>query len=353
MREALLAGALLLAQACATVTPPAPAPALAAATAEVVSQEGLAMGTSVLFMAFTRDPVAARRAFGEAFAAVHRVEELMTTWEHPGWPRSEVMRINDAAGHEAVPVSVETWEVISAAQALSEASGGAFDITFGVMGGLWRFDEDLAPVLPPADEIARRRALIDYRDVILDAGRRTVKLRREGMRINLGGIAKGYAVDRAVALLRGAGLRDFLVQAGGDLYVAGRKGDAPWRVGIRDPRDPSPEGYFATAGIEDHAFSTAGDYERGFVLEGKRYHHILDPATGYPATACRSVTLFAPTALQADGLDDVVFILGPERGLALVDATPGVGAVIVDAANKIWISRHLTDRIQVLHPPSP
>ncbi len=140
-----------------------------------------------------------------------------------------------------------------------------------------------------------------------------MKLRRPGMRLGLGGIAKGYAVDRCAAVLRGEGLADFMVQAGGDLYVAGSKGPTNWMVGVRDPRG-GPRDIIARMQIKDHAFSTAGDYERAFVLDGKRYHHIIDPATGYPATASREVTIFAPTAFLADALDDAVFILGPEEG---------------------------------------
>ena len=144
---------------------------------------------------------------------------------------------------------------------MSRRSDGAFDITFAAMKGLWKFDEDLEKKLPPAAEIARRRKLINWRDVVVDAKARTVKLRRAGMRLGLGGIAKGYAVDRCAAVLRGEGLRDFMVQAGGDLFVAGSKGPVNWMVGMRDPRG-GPRDIIARMPIKDHAFSTAGDYER-------------------------------------------------------------------------------------------
>ena len=137
------------------------------------------------------------------------------------------------------------------------------------------------------------------------------------MRMSLGGIAKGYAVDAAARVLEARGSRAFFVQAGGDLYVQGRKPDgSPFRVGVRDPRGKDASDYFAMLEVEDHAFSTAGDYERGFVKDGKRYHHIIDPRTGYPATASRSVTIWAKDAFTADAIDDAVFILGPEKGLA-------------------------------------
>src|SRR5262249_40444591 len=201
----------------------------------------------------------------------------------------------------AAEVSPETLEVIQQSLDMSRRSEGAFDITFAAMRGLWKFDEDMDHTIPPAAEIARRRKLINWRDVIVDAKARTVRLRRAGMRLGLGGIAKGYAVDRCAAVLRREGLADFMVQAGGDLYVSGSKGPASWMVGVRDPRG-GPQDVIAKMAIRDHAFSTAGDYERSYVLDGKRYHHIIDPKTGYPATASHGVTIFAPTPFLAHPL---------------------------------------------------
>jgi len=287
----------------------------------VVARSFPVMGTEVTFSAYTADPQAAERGFAAAYDEIRRVERLMTDWERPGEPESDIVRINKAAGRRAGKVAAETLEVIQESLDMSRRSEGAFDITFAAMKGLWKFDEDLEKKIPPAAEIARRRKLINWRDVVVDAKARTVKLRRPGMRIGLGGIAKGYAVDRCAAVLRGEGLRDFMVQAGGDLFVSGSKGPANWMVGVRDPRG-GPRDIIARMPIADHAFSTAGDYERSFILNGKRYHHIIDPATGYPATASREVTIFAPTAFLADALDDAVFILGPTKGLALVETFP-------------------------------
>jgi thiamine biosynthesis lipoprotein len=338
---ALLLPALLV----QTVTPAPGATASPAPGApRVVSRTYAAMGTEVTYSAFTADDPRAARAFAAAYDEIRRVELLMTDWERPGQPESDVVRINKAAGKQAVEVSAETIDVIQQSLEMSRRSHGAFDITFAAMKGLWKFDEDMEKKLPPADEIARRRKLINWRDVIVDAKAHTVKLRRPGMRLGLGGIAKGYAVDRCAAVLRGEGLSDFMVQAGGDLFVAGSKGGVPWKVGIRDPRGRADQ----TIGwmpIRDHAFSTAGDYERAFVIDGKRYHHIIDPKTGYPATASREVTVFAPTAFLADALDDAAFIMGPKAGLALVDGTPDCAAVIVDAQNQVWMSKSLEGKL--------
>jgi thiamine biosynthesis lipoprotein len=205
--------------------------------------------------------------------------------------------------------------------------------------------------LPDPKIVAEKRKLVDYRKVRIDDEAHTVTLPPK-MKIDLGGIAKGYAVDRAAAVLRAAGLTDFLAQAGGDLYGAGQKPDgSPWVSGIQDPRGPHGE-FFATIELTNHAFSTAGDYARFFFIDGKRYHHIIDPRTGYPATACRSVTVWAGDAFTADAVDDAVFILGPAKGLALVESLPDVGAVIVDRDNKVWVSKRLEGKVHLSHPPT-
>jgi len=343
-----LVAAALLVQAQASPAPPAlpatPGP-------HVVRRTYGAMGTEIKLTAWTADEAKAAKAFDAGFDEIRRIEVLMTDWERPGEPESDLVRINKAAGKQAVKVSDDTLAVVEKALDMSRRSDGAFDITFAVMRGLWKFDDDLSKSVPPAAEIARRRKLIDWRQVEVNRKARTVKLRRAGMRIGLGGIAKGFAVDRCAAVLRQEGLTDYMVQAGGDLYVAGRKGTANWMVGVRDPRG-SADKVIAAMPIQDHAFSTAGDYERSFVLDGKRYHHIIDPKTGFPATASRSVTIFAPTALVADALDDAVFILGPEKGLALVESMTDCSAVIIDAANKVWTSKSLEGKLRLTRAPT-
>ena len=325
----------------------------ASAEPHVFRREGDAMGTRITLSAWTEDEAGTEKAFDVAFEEIVRIEHLMTDWDRPGNPPSDLVRINRSAGKGPVVVASETFEVIAAGQKMSALSHGAFDLSYAALRGLWQFDEDMERRIPPRAKIERARRMIGYRNVRLDAERKTVELRRKGMRLGLGGIAKGYAVDRAGALLLERGVQNFMIQAGGDLLVRGAKGDKPWMVGIRDPRSSERERFFAVAPIRDHAFSTAGDYERSFVLDGKRYHHILDPKTGYPANRCRSVTIFAPSAMIADSLDDAVFILGPEKGLPLVEATPGAGAVIVDAQNQVHISKRLKGVVKVVDAPSP
>jgi thiamine biosynthesis lipoprotein len=310
------------------------------------------MGTHLVLAAYTdpaHDEASVQALFEKAVAEIRRLEALMTTWRED----SEVSRINAAAGKASVPVGPETLAVIEKSVWMSGRSEGVFDITFEAMHGLWKFDQDLEERIPPRDAVEAARRLIDYRRIKIDHQASTVMLERPRMRMSLGGIAKGYAVDAAARVLRAEGLDAFLVQAGGDLYVRGRKPDGSrFRVGVRDPRGTGPTDYFALIGVEDHAFSTAGDYERGFVKDGRRYHHIIDPRTGFPATASRSVTIWAPDAFTADAVDDAVFILGPEKGLRLVESLDDVGAVIVDEHNKVWISRRLQGNLEVLRPPT-
>ncbi|MFT3774387.1 MAG: FAD:protein FMN transferase [Minicystis sp.] len=328
----------------------APVPALRSPTR--VALEEMAMGTHIAIAAYTTDTLdeaTLREKLGKALAEIRRLEGLMTTWRDD----SEISRVNAGAGKQAATVSPETLAVIEKSVWMSERSEGVFDITFEAMHGLWKFDQDLEERIPDRGKVEAARKLIDWRKIEIDRAAHTVKLKKAGMRMSLGGIAKGYAVDAAARVLQEQGLDAFFVQAGGDLFVRGRKPDgSPFRVGVRDPRGRDANDWFAMLEVVDHAFSTAGDYERGFIKDGKRYHHIIDPRTGFPATACRSVTIWAKDAFTADAVDDAVFILGPEKGLKLVDALDDAGAVIVDAKNKVWVSEKLKDKLRVLRSPT-
>lgn len=337
----------------------APAPSLAPAPPPLDADNGPhqvdfqdeAMGTKVRFIAFTNDHAdvtAVRTAMSSAFDEIKRLASLLSEWSDD----SDVGQVNLHPAHW-VRVSPETFAVITRGLEAGKASRGAFDITFQAMSHVWKFGSaaEANPKPPSAVEVERLRRLVDYRKVERDVEARAVRL-PEGYKLGLGGIAKGYIVDRAAAVLKKAAIETFLVQAGGDLYGAGRKPDgSPWVTGIQDPRAPQGE-YFATIELTDHAFSTAGDYARAYVVGGRRYHHIIDPRTGYPATASRSVTVWADDATTADAIDDAVFILGPERGLELADASPGVGVVIVDKNNKVWVSPRLANRVHIMRQPS-
>jgi FAD:protein FMN transferase len=321
--------------------------AVASAKPGKVTYTGKAMGTFVTVWLWTEEQEAAARATEAVFDEMKRLDTVMTTWTET----SEVSQINAAAGKQPVKVSAETFEVIERAQDIARKSDGVFDISVGAYKGLWKFDEDLDGTLPDPAEVARRLKRVGYKDIVLDKKRRTVFLRRKGMAITLGGIAKGYAVDKCAALLRAAGFKDFMIQAGGDMYVAGNKGGEPWVVGIRDPRGPD---MFALTPIEDRSFSTSGDYERGFVKDGTRYHHILDPRTGQPARASRSVTIRAKDAFIADSWSKVMFILGRDKGLELIKKykLTEFDVVWVDDKNVVHATPGIEPQLRIVKQPS-
>jgi len=316
--------------------------------ARLVERTGAAMGTELRLTAWTADEPGAVAAFDSVFQEVDRLEGLLSTWrEH-----SDIQRLNTAAGKHPVPVGTELRNVLGTARQVSEWTGGKFDVTFGVLSGLWKFDyQNQDATIPERNEVVRRLRLINYRDLVVNERAGTAFLRREGMVVNLGGIGKGYAVDRARDTLRERGFRDFMVQFGGDMYVAGHSGDRPWRLGIQDPRGPADR-IFAAMDVSESTFSTSGDYARFFIKDGRRYHHILDPATGEPAEGCRSVTIMTGSATVADGLSTGVFILGPEAGMALIERLPGVEGVIVSAKNAVLVSSGLVGRLTLLARPT-
>lgn len=305
------------------------------------------MGSEVRLTAWTADERVAVAGFDAVFAEFDRLDARLSVWKDG----SDVQRLNAAAGKGPVPVGADTLAVLAAALAAGDMTDGAFDVTFGALSDVWRFDHDQDNRVPTRADVAARLPLVDYRAITVDAHAGTASLAGAGMRVHLGGIGKGYAVDRAVALLRAHGLRDFMIQSGGDLYAAGQRDDRPWRVAIRDPRGPVTA-TIAALDLRDATFSTSGDYERFFMKDGRRYHHILDPDVGEPARGSRSVTIVADQAVLADALSTGVFVLGPDKGMALIERLPNVEGVIVTAENEVLVSSGLKDRLQLNAPPT-
>ncbi len=305
------------------------------------------MGSELQVSLWTADEATASTAADAVFAEFDRLESLMSVWRDG----SDIQRLNAAAGDRAVPVSPDVLAVLQAARQVSEWTNGKFDVTFGALSDLWRFDHDQDNRVPDMNEVRRRLPLIDYRALEIDERAGTARLARPGMRAHLGGIGKGYAIDQGVAILRRAGFRNFMIQSGGDLYAAGLKDGKPWRVGVQDPRGPADR-IVAAVDLSDGTFSTSGDYERFFIKDGRRYHHIIDPKSGLPAQGCRSVTILAPNATLADGLSTGVFLLGPVEGMALVNRLPGVDAVIVTSTNEVLVTPRLKNRLQLVAAPT-
>jgi len=304
------------------------------------------MGSELRVTAWTADEAGARSAIDAVFNEFDRLESLMSNWR----PESDVERLNAAAGREPVRVSSDVIAVLEDARQASEWTGGKFDVTFGVLSGLWKFDHDQDDTIPDMREVRARLPLIDYRKLTIDAPAGTAFLERAGMRVNLGGIGKGYAVDRGVAILRARGFSDFLIQSGGDMYAAGRRDGQPWRLGIQDPRGLGGRA-FARLAVSDSTFSTSGDYERAFVKDGVRYHHIIDPTTGEPARGCRSTTVLAPRAVLADALSKSVFLLGVDRGMALFERLH-VEAIVVTTKNDVLVTPGLKGRLEMVSAPT-
>jgi thiamine biosynthesis lipoprotein len=265
-------------------------------------------------------------------AEMHRIDALMSPFKES----SELSRINRDAAHAPVAVCAELFGLIARSIAFSELSGGAFDITYASAGHLYDYRRGIRP---DADRLAAAVQAIGYRHLELDRAARTVRFAQAGVRIDLGGFAKGHAVDSAAAILVRHGVRHAAVSAGGDTRLVGDRRGRPWTIGVRDPRRPGR--LVALLPLEDVAVSTSGDYERYFDDGAERCHHLIDPRTGRSPHAVRSVTVVAPDGLTSEALSKTVFVLGVERGLRIVGAVPGADAVVVDAAGALHYSAGL------------
>jgi thiamine biosynthesis lipoprotein len=284
------------------------------------------MAVPIKVVLYASDGAAASRAAEAAFARIHQLNGILSDYD----AESELRRLGHAAAEgKAVPVSEDLWRVLSEAQALSRRSGGAFDVTVGPVVRLWRRARRRHR-LPSPDQLQRARELVGYQLIRLDPRRHAVELLKPGMQLDLGGIAKGYAVDEALAVLRKSGIRRALVDAGGDIAL----GDPPpgkpgWRIGIAPLEPDGPPSRFLW--LSRTGIATSGDTWQYVEIGGRRYSHIVDPHTGLGLTDHSSVTVVAPTGMLADGLASAVSVLGPQKGVKLIEESPGTAALIVRA----------------------
>ena len=306
----------------------------------VVKRAQMHMGTLVTITSVARNEAAAQAAATAGFSEIHRLEQLLSTWI----PTSELSLVNTSAGVKPVRVSPETMTVVRRAIQAGEITNGGFNIAIGPAIEAWSVTEDQR--IPTESELGALRPLVNLQAVHVDAGRQTIYLEKAGMRIDVGGIGKGYAADEAVEAMRKAGAVAGVVALSGDIKTFGRLPNGKmFPVGIQHPREDGS--VLVWIDLQDEAISTAGDYERFFEREGIRYHHILDPRTLQPARGCQSVTVIAREGIWADGLDTGIFVMGPERGMELVEQLPDVEAVIVDAEGHLLVSSGLKQRIRL------
>lgn len=304
----------------------------------LVKRSQMLMGTVVFVTAVGTDESTAHQAAKAGLEEIRRLEEMLSTWI----PTSELSQVNDAAGREAFQVSQETFEVLERSLDMGKLTNGGFNIAVGPAVKEWNASGE--GQVPPREDLEALRPQIDLSQIQLDKKKRTVWLPRPGMQIDVGGIGKGYAADLAVRVMQGSGATGGVVALSGDIKTFGRMPDDQRFVfGIQHPRKEQGE-ILGRIELENEAVSTAGDYQRYFMKDGIRYHHILDPATLQPARECQSVTIIAKEGVLADGLDTGIFVMGPEKGMTLIESLPDVEGIIVGQDGKILVSSGLVSR---------
>jgi thiamine biosynthesis lipoprotein len=286
------------------------------------------MGTEVTITVAARSTDEGKAAIEAGMAELRRLDAMMSLYKDD----SELARVNFAAGKHPVKVSPEMIEVVEAARKISDLTDGAFDVTIGPLVVLWqlRLKEGAAPT---DEELANVLTRVNYKNIVTGKKASTLFLRNAGMIMDLGGVAKGYAADKAAEALRARGIENGIVALAGDIRVMGRRPDnSPWRIGVQHPRERDKT--LTVLELSDRSISTSGDYERFRIVKKKRYHHIIDPRTGKPSEGMESVTVIGDNGVLIDPLTTALFIVGPEKGLALVKKL-GCEAIFVDAKGRI------------------
>jgi FAD:protein FMN transferase len=303
-----------------------------AAHAEWLERTEAIMGTRCYAQLWTNEPAQGNAALDAVMAEFRRIDALMSHYK----PESQLSQINARANQQPVQVDKELFDLIKLATHYSQITEGAFDITYASVGYLYDYR---AHVHPTEEQIRRALPGVNWRNMLLDEEHHTVRFEHPGMRIDLGGIGKGYAVDRGVEILKARGIKNAVVTAGGDSRIIGDHLGRPWLIAIRHPDDPKK--VVTRIPLSDAAMSTSGDYERYFDEEGVRYHHIIDPHTGHSASKVRSATIIAPTATQTDGMSKTAFVLGAEKTLEIIDRMPEYDAVFVLPDGRVLYSNGL------------
>lgn len=290
------------------------------------------MGTNIRAEVFHTDPVLRQKALEQVMIEMERINQLMS----PYIDASELSKLNRTAAISAIKVSADMFKLLSLSNDLSALTKGAFDITFASVGYLYDFRQKKRPDDQSLEALI---GAVDYRHVVLDADNQSVYFSHPDVKIDLGGIAKGYAVDNAIDALEAMGIQHALVTAGGDTRLLGDRMGKPWIVGIRDPRNKDKQAVLIP--LEDSAMSTSGDYERYFEEDGKRYHHILSPKTGHSSYEVQSVSIIGPQSVYNDALSTAVFVMGLNEGLGLINSLPNFEAIVMDNERRMHYSNGL------------
>ena len=306
------------------------------------------MDTMVSIKAYGRDEGKLKEAVTAAYAEMQRIADLSDRFPAPGsaeYKASDVCRINENAGIAPVRVHREIIEMLLLAKKYHGLGKGGFDVTIGPLMDLWGFTGN-NPKIPSPGKLAKTLTLVDSNKLIVDEEKQTAFLEMRGMKLDLGAVAKGYATEKAVRVLKGRGVSSALIDAGGNIRVIGKNaGKKPWRIGIKDPRESG--GIIAIVSLTDGSAVTSGDYYRYIETGGRRYNHIIDPRTGYPANGNMSVTVMAEDAGVADCLSTAFFVLKPEESLELAGKMEGVDIFLVTADRRILHTPSLKGRVEV------
>jgi thiamine biosynthesis lipoprotein len=289
------------------------------------------MGTRITVELWAEDPAKGNQAIDGVLDEMRHIDETMSTYK----PTSEVSQVNAKAADGPMRISKELFDLLTTARQYSEITDGAFDITYASVGYMYDFRKHIHP---DDAQIAEALPAINYRHVILDPKNQTVRFSQKGVRIDLGGIAKGYSVDCGIDVLKRLGYTRAYVGAGGDSRIIGDRFGKPWVVGIRDPMKGEGN-VIARIPLVDAAISTSGDYERFFEENGVRYHHIIDPHTGHSASKVRSATVIGPYATRTDGLSKTAFVLGPDKALEIYNRLDDIDAIIVKLDGTVVYSK--------------
>jgi len=306
----------------------------------IFKKSSFLMDTIVTVTVVSASRDSAEKAIGDAFSEISKLGKLCDFFS----PDSEISKINRNAGISEVKVSPDIIELLEKALYVSRETGGAFDVTIGPVEKLYDFHKRIKP---REDEIRKNLPLVNYKDLIIHRNRSAVFLRKKGMLIDPGGITKGFAADKATEVLREQGIRSGIVAVAGEIRTFGLKPDGkPWKIGIKNPRARDQEDeIMATIELSDMAVSTSGDYERFFIEDGKRYHHLLDPVTGHPAGQCKCVSVIANKGVFTDSFATGVFVLGPEKGMKVLQKL-GFDGVIIDSQDEIYMTPKIRGKIE-------